>query len=61
MSLGFDAIAALPFATSGPDGDVQLNAVTGNQVTISIGESWYCQLILLQRYLIQTKLTLGSW
>ena len=37
MSLGFDAIAALPFATSGPDGDVTF-AVTGNQVTISIGD-----------------------
>ena len=36
MSLGFDAIAALPFATSGPDSDVTF-AVTGNQVTISIG------------------------
>ena len=37
MSLGFDAISALPFATSGPDGDVTF-AVTGNQVTISIGD-----------------------
>ena len=37
MSLGFDAIAALPFATSGPDSDVTF-AVTGNQVTISIGD-----------------------
>ena len=36
MSLGFDAISALPFATSGPDNDVTF-AVTGNQVTISIG------------------------
>ena len=36
MSLGFDAISALPFATSGPDSDVTF-AVTGNQVTISIG------------------------
>ena len=38
MSLGFDAIAALPFATSGPDSDVNVS-VTGNQVTISIGSA----------------------
>ena len=37
MSLGFDAIAALPFATSGPDNDVTIS-VTANQVTISIGD-----------------------
>ena len=36
MSLGFDAIAALPFATSGPDNDVAV-VVTGNQLTITIG------------------------
>jgi hypothetical protein len=36
MSLGFDAISALPFATSGPDTDVAV-AVTGNQLTITIG------------------------
>ena len=36
MSLGFDAIAALPFATSGPDNDV-LVSTTGNALTISIG------------------------
>ena len=36
MSLGFDAIAALPFATSGPDSDVAV-VVTGNQLTITIG------------------------
>ena len=36
MSLGFDAISALPFATSGPDGDVSV-AVTGNSLTITIG------------------------
>ena len=36
MSLGFDAIAALPFATSGPDTDVQV-LVTGNSLTITIG------------------------
>ena len=36
MSLGFDAISALPFATSGPDTDVQVR-VTGNSLTITIG------------------------
>ena len=36
MSLGFDAISALPFATSGPDNSVAV-AVTGNQLTITIG------------------------
>jgi hypothetical protein len=36
MSLGFDAIAALPFATSGPDGSVTIT-VTKNQLTITIG------------------------
>ena len=36
MSLGFDAIAALPFATSGPDSDV-LVSTTGNALTITIG------------------------
>ena len=36
MSLGFDAISALPFATSGPDTDVQVQ-VTGNSLTITIG------------------------
>ena len=36
MSLGFDAIAALPFATTGPDTDVSI-AVTGNSLSITIG------------------------
>ena len=36
MSLGFDAISALPFATSGPDNSVAV-VVTGNQLTITIG------------------------
>ena len=36
MSLGFDAISALPFATAQTAGDVQVQ-VTGNQLTISIG------------------------
>ena len=38
MSLGFDAISALTFATSGPDTDVNVS-VTGYQVTISIGSA----------------------
>ena len=36
MSLGFDAISALPFATAQTAGDV-LVQVTGNQLTIGIG------------------------
>ena len=36
MSLGFDAISTLPFATSGPDSDV-LVSTTGNALSISIG------------------------
>ena len=36
MSLGFDAISALPFATAQTAGDVQIS-VTGNQLTIGIG------------------------
>jgi hypothetical protein len=36
MSLGFDAISALPFATSGPDSDV-LVSTTGNALTITLG------------------------
>jgi len=36
MSLGFDAISALPFATSGPDNSVNV-AVTKNALTITIG------------------------
>ena len=36
MSLGFDAIAALPFATSGPDSNVAV-VVSGNSLNITIG------------------------
>ena len=36
MSLGFDAISALPFATAQTAGDVQVNVVR-NQLTIGIG------------------------
>ncbi len=36
MSLGFDAISALPFATSGPDTDVNV-VVSKNSLTITIG------------------------
>ena len=38
MSLGFDAISALPFATSTNIGDVAV-IVTGNQLTITIGSA----------------------
>ena len=36
MSLGFDAISALPFATSGPDNSVNVS-VSKNALTITIG------------------------
>ena len=36
MSLGFDAISALPFATSGPDSDVNI-VVSKNSLAITIG------------------------
>ena len=36
MSLGFDAIAALPFAASGNEGNVTIN-VSANALTISLG------------------------
>ena len=36
MSLGFDAISALPFATSGPDNNVSVS-ISANQLTITIG------------------------
>ena len=36
MSLGFDAISALPFATSGPDNSVAV-VVSGNSLNITIG------------------------
>ena len=36
MSLGFDAISALPFATSGPDSNVAV-VVSGNSLNITIG------------------------
>ena len=38
MNLGFDAIAALPFAASGNEGNVTIN-VTGNALTLSVGAS----------------------
>ena len=36
MSLGFDAISALPFATSGPDNSVTIS-VNGSNITATIG------------------------
>ena len=38
MSLGFDAISALPFATTTLVGNVNIN-VTGNALTLSVGAS----------------------
>ena len=38
MSLGFDALSTLPFATSTTEGNVSV-VVTGNQVSISIGSA----------------------
>jgi len=38
MSLGFDAISALPFATSGPDNDVTVS-LSANQLTVTIGSA----------------------
>ena len=38
MSLGFDAISTLPFATSTTEGNVSV-VVTGNQVSINIGSA----------------------
>ena len=52
MSLGFDAISALPFATSGPDNDVNVT-VTGNQLTISIGSARYYCRFCYRRFNIQ--------
>ena len=37
MSLGFDAISALPFAASGNEGNVTIN-VSANALTISVGQ-----------------------
>ena len=36
MSLGFDAISALPFATSGPDNSVTIS-VNGSNIVATIG------------------------
>ena len=38
MSLGFDAISALPFAASGNEGNVTIN-VSANALTLSVGAS----------------------
>ena len=57
MSLGFDAISALPFATSGPDSDVSV-VVTGNQVSISIGSAGVIADSITEN-LTPNQLTLG--
>ncbi len=58
MSLGFDAISALPFATSGPDSDVAV-VVTGNSLSISIGSVGIIADAVTQE-LDPNRLTLGT-
>ena len=58
MSLGFDAISALPFATSGPDTDVN-GSVTRNQVTISIGSAGIIADSVVEN-LTANQVTLGT-
>ena len=58
MSLGFDAISTLPFATSTSDTDVSV--VTGNQVTISIGSAGIIADAVTEN-LTANQLTLGTW
>ena len=58
MSLGFDAISALPFATSGPDGDVAV-VVTGNSLSITIGSVGIIADSVVEN-LDPNRLTLGT-
>ena len=58
MSLGFDAISALPFATSGPDSDVSV-AVTGNSLTITIGSVGFIADAVTEN-LTPNQVTLGT-
>jgi len=58
MSLGFDAISALPFATSGPDTDVSI-AVTGNSLSITIGSVGIIADAVTEN-LTPNRLTLGT-
>ena len=58
MSLGFDAISALPFATSGPDTDVAV-VVTGNSLSITIGSVGIIADAVTEN-LTANQLTLGT-
>jgi len=58
MSLGFDAISALPFATSGPDTDVAV-VVTGNSLSITIGSVGIIADSVVEN-LDPNRLTLGT-
>ena len=58
MSLGFDAISTLPFATSTTEGNVAV-VVTGNQVSISIGSAGVIADAVTEN-LTANALTLGT-
>jgi len=58
MSLGFDAISALPFATSTNEGNVSV-VVTGNSLSISIGSVGIIADAVTQE-LDPNRLTLGT-
>ena len=58
MSLGFDAISALPFATSGPDNAVEVR-VSGNALTITIGSIGIIADAVTEN-LTPNRLTLGT-
>ena len=58
MSLGFDAISTLPFATSTTEGNVAV-VVTGNQVSISIGSAGVIADAVTEN-LTANPLTLGT-
>ena len=58
MSLGFDAISALPFATSGPDTHVSVS-VTGNSLNITIGSVGIIADAVTEN-LTPTQVTLGT-
>lgn len=57
MNLGFDAIAALPISTSGPDIDVTITAV-GNSLVITIGSAGIIADSIVEN-LTPNPLTLG--
>ena len=58
MSLGFDAISALPFATSGPDTDVNV-VVSKNSLAITIGSVGIIADSVVEN-LTGNQLTLGT-